>query len=379
MAWEYLRFYRGRTAILITALTLIIALPLISRLMLRRFEQQAHLRAESTPLVIGAKGSRFGLVMHALYFRGESPEVIPVAEQQRVDDLGYAQTIPLHVKFTARGVPVAGTSEDYFAFRKLKLEKGEPLQRLGDCVVGAAAANKLNLRPGDSLVSDPENSFDLSGPSPLKMRVVGLLASNGTADDDVIWCDLKTAWIIEGIGHGHSVAGQQTDQTHLHSASTQNLQVYQEVTDDNLESFHFHGRRSEFPLTAILAIPNSLKSETLLMGEFLGPGERLQIVQPVESIAELMIVVSRVRGLFDVGLGFLILVALLLLILVLLLSLRLRQPEIRTLQLLGCSRGTMLGLIATEWTMLFLASLLLASLLATLTAMISDTFLIRMI
>jgi len=378
MAWKYLLYYRGRSMVLVSALSMIICLPLVTHVMLSRFERHSRLRAEATPLVLGAKGSRFGLVMHTLYFRGEPPTTIPVSEQRRVDAMGLAETIPLHVKFTARGVSVAGTTPNYFAFRRLAVVQGQPLQRLGDCLVGASAAKRLKLQPGDRLVSDPENMFDLSGPSPLDMRVAGVLAPNGTADDDIVWCDLKTVWIIEGIGHGHAVEGKPAEENHLHSASGQNLQVHPQVTDENYDSFHFHGRRSEYPLTAIIAIPNSAKSEALLMGKYLGSEESFQIVRPIESIAELMEVVSRVRGLFDLGLGLLTLVTILLLFLVLMLSLRLRQREIRTFHLLGCSRGTVVGLVATEWGILFLASLLLACSMAVFTASVSDAFLIRL-
>ena len=52
-------------------------------------------------------------------------------------------------------------------------------------------------------MSDPLNVFDLSGTYPLKMRVVGVLEKSGSADDDAVFVDLHTEWIISGIGHGH--------------------------------------------------------------------------------------------------------------------------------------------------------------------------------
>ena len=43
-------------------------------------------------------------------------------------------------------------------------------------------AKRLGLAPGETLISDPENLFDLAGSYPLEMQVVGVLAPAGTAD-----------------------------------------------------------------------------------------------------------------------------------------------------------------------------------------------------
>ncbi len=374
-------------AILVAALGLTMYLPLATRWTIASFEQHAKMRAESTPLVIGAKGSRFSLVLHALYFRGEPLPAIQYAQLQRVEESDLANAIPLHGRFFARGVPIIGTTGRYFQFRQLTVEHGQGLQRLGDCVVGATAARRLEIRPGDRLLSEPENMFDVSGPTPLNLRVTGLLAANGTADDDVVWCDLKTSWIIDGIGHGHSPATQTTssdfensdNEGHQHSASGQYLQVYQEVTDENLQSFHFHGKRGEYPLTAIIAIPDSERSATLLQGRYLGVDEVHQIVRPPDVVQELVQVIGRVRGLFDLGIAMLTTATAMLVCLVLSLSIRLRQREIRTMNLLGCSRGTILRIVTIEWTILLFVSMTIALALAALTARLSESFFVQLL
>ena len=61
----------------------------------------------------------------------------------------------------------------------------------------------LGLGPGDSLVSSPENFFDLAGVYPLKMEIVGVLETSDSPDDLAVFTDLKTNWIIMGLGHGH--------------------------------------------------------------------------------------------------------------------------------------------------------------------------------
>ena len=170
---------------------------MVARLMIFRFEQSARFRSESTPLLVGTKGSCFGLVMHSLYFRGETPATLTESEQKRIDETGLAKPFRCISSF-AQGIPIAGTTNRYFEFRGLAIHEGKSLH-VWRLPIGSEGSQDTGTEAGDSLLSDPENLFDLSGPSPLRMRVVGILAPTGTADDDVVWCDRETTWIIEGI------------------------------------------------------------------------------------------------------------------------------------------------------------------------------------
>lgn len=377
LAARYMAFHRGRTAILIAAIALTMGLPLAMRWTISQFQQRALQRAYSTPLVVGTKGSRFGLAIHALYFRGESPTPTTQAEVRRIEATGLAQVIPIHASFRAQGYSIVGSTDAYIKYRGLVIDQGRPLERLGDCLVGATVARKLGIKPGQRLLSEPENLFDLSGPSPLNLRVTGILRSTGTPDDESVVCDLKTTWIIQGIGHGHQLkksdsSESNSDASAPHDAGRENLVQYAEVTDENLSSFHFHGKSDNFPVTAIIAIPYSEKSETLLIGQYLGSDQHHQIIRPVEVVNELISVVGQIRQLFDLAASVLAITTLLLVVLVLLLSVRLRQPEMRTMFLLGCSRSVQAQILLTELTIVVGLSLCLAVILSIAVASMSD-------
>ena len=402
LAWRYLSYYRGRTAILVASIALTVSLPLAARWVTAGFEKQAVERASQTPILVGAKGSRFGLAIHGLYFRGESPEIIRQAEWFRILDFGLGDAIPLFVKFKAGGFPVVGTTNVYLSYRNLEFSDGEKWTRLGDCVLGSKVAETLGLKPSDKLLSESENLFDLSSPSPLNMRITGILKPTGTADDEVIFCDLKTTWIMQGIGHGHSMKkttnvadsnnsgasdkvnsenddknGElEADGDHAHAAGKENLSAHNEVTDENAASFHFHGKRSDFPLTAIIALPDSEKSETMLLGKYFAPDEKHQIIRPIEVVSELLNLVGKVRVLFDVGTLVLTAATVLLIAMVLSLSIRLRRGEIRTMVLIGCSRGTIFKVISCELVIVLVMGSLLGLAIATLASRYSD-FVIR--
>lgn len=385
LAWRYITYYRARSVILVAAITLTLFLPLATRWTIERFEYRALARASSTPLVIGVKSSRFGLAMHALYFRGESPQSLPQTQLRRIEETKLAATIPLLVRFRAQGFAIVGTTDAYFSFRGLSIDRGERLQRLGDCLLGATVASRLGLAPGDRLLSEPENMFDLSGPSPLNMRVTGILRPTGSPDDEIVLCDLKTTWIMQGIGHGHTLKSspKETSDTsaepnsHGHNAGRENLAQYAEVTDENLQTFHFHGQTDTFPMTAIIAIPDSEKSEAILIGKYLSSDEPYQIIRPVEVVDELMHLISQVRRLFD-WIALCLAVATILLVgLVVMLSIRLRGGEMRTLTLLGCSRNTIASIVLTELSIVIAISLFVAVILAIAASYGSDILLTR--
>ena len=212
LAWQSLRFNRLQSVILIFGLAVTLYLPLAVNGLVARYQAGLLQRAATTPLVAGGLGSRFDLVLHALYFRGSVPRLLKMADVDALRDTGYAQPIPLYARYTARRAPIVGTTLDYFTFRQLRLARGEQLLELGDCVLGAEAAAALNLAPGDRLMTDPENLFDIAGSYPVNLRVMGVLAPARTPDDGAVFVNLKTAWLIEGLAHGHSdITGTNAD------------------------------------------------------------------------------------------------------------------------------------------------------------------------
>ena len=131
---------------------------------------------------------------------------------------------------------------------------------LGEAVLGADVARELQLEVGDYVISSPENVFDLAGVYPLKMPVVGILATAFSPDDQAIFVDTKTSWVIQGLGHGHQDLNSKSATAQVLKKEGDNIVAnasvlqYNEITPDNIASFHFHGDRSEQPISAIIPV-----------------------------------------------------------------------------------------------------------------------------
>ena len=362
LAVRSLWWYRGRAITIVLCLALTLWLPVTVRLLLNQFRTEIIARADSTPLVIGAKGSRIDLALHALYFDTVSPDYTTMAEADYVQESGFATAIPVHVRYRTQrnnsvdGAPIVGTTIEYFEFRQLSVTQGSGLATLGDCVLGSNVADRMYLGAGDSILSAPKNAFNLAGDYPLKMNIVGVLAPSHSPDDNAVFVDIKTAWIIDGIGHGHqSLEDDSVDEGMLleknRTSVTASAAVlpFTEITPQNLHSFHFHGDDTTFPISAVIVNPHSRKDQTLLLGRYASVRtETAQCVKPAEVVQDLLSIVFRVERLVWLSSVLSAVVTGLLLGLVLLLSVRLRASEMQTMHKLGCSRSTIATLIATE-------------------------------
>lgn len=357
LAYAYLRYHWARSLVMVLVAALILFVPIATQILLSTSERTLTARADATPLILGAKGSALDLTMATLYFSEERPETVPMREVEAVWDSGLGVPIPLHTAFSSSGFRIVGTTLDYFDFRNLAFAEGRGLAVLGEAVLGANVAEALGKGPGDTLVSSPENLFDLDGVYPLEMPIVGVLAPTNTADDDAVFADIKTAWVIQGIGHGHedvvTAADVAAGTDVLASAA---ILEYQRITPENIESFHFHGSSDDFPATAVIVIPNDTRAATILRGRYLDPEGRTQLVEPASIVQGLIDRIFRIKTLLDAVTAIIAVAALAAVGLAVFLSYRLRAGEIATAVKLGARRGMVLRLLAAETVTLLLLS-----------------------
>lgn len=370
LAWRYVARHRLQTLLLAGALALVTALPLCLRVLVQATETAMQDRAISTPQLLGARGSALDLMLSALYFKRQPLPAIPMHHLNEVRSAKLATCIPLDVRFHAQEAPIVGTEIDYFEFRGLRLASGKMIIRLGDCVIGARLASQRGLKPGDAIFSTQEQVFDLAGVYPLKMRITGVLTPNGSPDDDAVFVDLKTTWLISGLAHGHddvvTVPDAVLKQEEGNTVANASVRMYNEVTDRNLASFHFHGDTSAYTISAIVIVPKDAKSEALLAGRYLKSSSPVQLIRPREEFEALMSTLFEMQTLALSVLAITLGAALAIAALVFALSFRLRQREFATLGDLGISPGALILTKSFEVIIIGGSGLVLAMLITAL-------------
>ena len=366
LGWRYLAHHRFKSGILIASITLMLFLPAATKLLVEDSATALTSRANQTPLVLGARGSELELVLNSLYFHAESPAEIQNQTFVEAQSTELADFIPVHSRFRAQGAPIVGTSLDYFGFRRLTIASGRQMGLLGECVIGANVAARLALGAGDSLISSPETVFDIAGVYPLKMTIAGVMESSGTADDDAVFVDVRTSWIIQGLGHGHADLAEPEEGAAVLSrregvvTANASLTQYAEITRDNIAAFHFHGSADSFPLTSVIVVPPDQKNAALLRGRY-QDHELLQLVVPGNVLDDLLETVFAVQNYVILGLAILSFATIAVITLVFLLSQQLRKGEFHTLLRIGASRRYISVLIASEIGFVFLLSMLFAA------------------
>ncbi|MDF2375522.1 MAG: ABC transporter permease [Verrucomicrobiales bacterium] len=362
---RYLAGNRAKTSLLVAAFTLVWLLPSAIGILVGKVETHLRSRAMDTPLVLGSAGSALELTFNALHFT--KPEIATLTYRDALDvsETGLGEAIPVYARFTAGDNRIVGTTFDYFRFRDFSFQEGRAFLRMGECVIGSAVATANGIREGDAIISSPETLFDLAGVYPLRMTVCGILDPTGTPDDDAVFVDLKTTWVIEGLGHGHKKAAEATEEERLTTDEggvvrlNASVLEYNEITPETIDSFHFHGEPEDNPITAAIVIPAGVKEQALLKGRYTS-SKSLQLVTPTEEMDELFATVFSVQRaviwmLIIVGGATLALGAL-----TFMLSYRLRHREFVSLRHLGASPGMLRGLIAFEAVFVLAASLLLS-------------------
>lgn len=380
LAYKYIAFHRGRSLVLIFSIGLIIYLPNGLKKLIEESEKQMISRAEATPLLVGAKGSSTDLVINSLYFQREKTDPISmeVVEAVNATDFGYA--IPLATMFSARNFPIVGTDPDYFKFRELRLSAGQWMSFVGDCVIGSEVAERLNIGVGDSLVSSPENLFDLAGVYPLKMSITGVLEPSDTPDDRAIFVDVKTNWVIMGLGHGHQDLTNVMDPTIVLERDSNEVKagaklfMYNTISGENMDSFHFHGDMRGYPLSALIFVPWDHKSETLFRGRFEAGEFEEQVIVPKEVVNILLQSIFRIKQIFNTVFVLVGVATILILGLIIALSVRLRKNEIFTMFTIGSSRGKIVEILSFELLMITGTSMIFAAILYSLTGFFVDDF-----
>ncbi|MHC5012889.1 MAG: ABC transporter permease, partial [Planctomycetota bacterium] len=369
LALRYLVWHRVKTAVLVFSIALILFVPSALQVLVAKSEAELTLRAEATPLLVGAKGSPVELALSSLYFAADVPETLPYGEVERIAATAYASPVPLYARFRSRNDPIVGTSLDYFDYRGLRVARGRAMTRLGDCVVGARVAERRGITPGDHVTSDAETVFDLAGVYPLRMRVTGVLDWSDGPDDDALFVDLKTAWIIEGLAHGHDdlsrpeAASAVLSRSEGRITANASLQTYREITRENVSSFHFHGDPSTYPTTAVIADAPDEKAATLLRGRYEAADEPHQIIRPPEVVGELLDTVLTVRRFVIAAMVLVSIATLATAALVFVLSLRMRRREIQTMVKIGGTRRAIVGVVLLEIVVVLLAAAALAALM----------------
>ena len=188
-----------------------------------------------------------------------------------------------------------------------------------------------------------------------------------------------------GLGHGHEDMSKVNDPTLILKQDSTNITasaklfIYNKVDGTKAESFHFHGDTQEFPLSAILFVPDNHKAATLLRGRYETDDFEDQILLPSLVVANLLENIFRIKQIFNTVFILVGVATLFILGLIIMLTLRLRKKELHTMFTIGSSKTKTFEIVSAELLIILVVSLILALFLYGITGYFVDGFIQKFI
>ena len=278
---------------------------------------------EPFPILAGARGSAYQLVLNTVFLRDRPVGNISYEEMKKLEDGGKTQAVyPLGFGDNYRGFRIAGTDVALFDYRPKKnkgpwlaMGEGRVFWNEGEAVIGSETARLTGLKVGDTFKSVHGTSAK-GHAHEHPFKVVGILSPVGGPYDTAIFIDMKDVW-------------------------------------------EEHGEKEEAKreVTALLVVPKGYKEAMELLSAY-QKNKEVQMVFPSQSIISLYAMVGQTKGFWKALVISLLAMSLIITLLVMYWSGLSRLPELALLEALGAGKGKIRSLLLLEEGMLlFLGSL----------------------
>jgi len=200
LVWAFIRRRPGNFLFHVLTLSLgasvVLGLVLLERAVETRFSRDLA----GVDLVIGAKGSPMQVILSALLEVDTPTGNIPLSAAEHFAQHPLVKfAVPVSLGDNVRGVRIVGTRPAYGELYGAHLAQGAWWTRPMEAVLGADAARRLGLRPGDSFIG--EHGLTAGGERHAKTpyHVVGVLAATASVIDELVLTDISSVWEV----HSH--------------------------------------------------------------------------------------------------------------------------------------------------------------------------------
>lgn len=251
------------------------------------------------PILAGAKGSAYQLVLNTVFLRDRPVGNIPYEEMEKLVDTGKTQAVyPLGFGDNYRGFRIVGTRANLFSYRPVKnrdpwlsLQEGQIFQKEGEAVIGSETARLTGLKVGDTFRS-VHGTSSKGRAHDRPFRVTGIAKPVGGPYDTAIFIDMKDVWEAHG----------------------EKNEAHREVT-------------------ALLVVPKGYKEAMALLASY-QKNRDVQMVFPSQSIISLYAMVGQTKHFWEIFLTSLLAVSLVITLLVMYWSGLSRMNELALLEAL---------------------------------------------
>lgn len=337
----------ARHALLLLILAAACALPVFLIQMAAGLYNGLNRAVEPFPILAGAKGSPYQLVINTVFLRDHPIGNIAYGEVEKLRQSGKADlVIPLAFGDNYRGFRIAGTEKEIFSYAPnkrsgpwLRVAEGRPFQGSGEAVIGSETAKRAGLRIGDTFRT-MHGVTAAPGQEHGEYRVTGILSPVGGPYDTAVLIPIEDVWSAHRHQPGAVRRGGLVRKSVPQKAAPAETPVLAEGKGD---------------VTAILVHPKGYKEamELLSAAQRERSGET-QLIFPSQTLIALYSMAGQSREFWQLLAGGLIGAAVLITLLSMYWNGLSRLKEFALLRALGAGSGSIARLLAAEQALLLL-------------------------
>ena len=282
--------------------------------------------------ILAPKGSPLQIVLNAIYHLEDMPGKIKWLDFKDVqNERIVSQAIPFVVGHSYGGVRVNAIGSSFlsafeympgrtFSFAEKEGGKGRPFEQTHEAVAGWTAANKLNIRLGQTF--NPVCGVQESGPVHKKelFTFVGIMAPTGTPHDRAVYIPLEAFYGLEGHPHETVIMAKHEHHREISGAYLKIKHIRQKAIHPGIQRLKYAVNQSD----------------------------RNQLVIPAEVMPKLHNIIGWVDRVLIAIAVILTVLASFFLFFSLLQSLRETRRDLALLRALGATRKSVMGLVITE-------------------------------
>jgi len=253
LSFAYLRHKILSTALTITTFAAGVAMIVVLLLVNAQLQDEFANNLKGIDLVVGAKGSPMQVILSSVFHLDIPTGNIPLDEAEKLSKHPLVkEAIPLSLGDNFEGFRIVGSTEAYPAHYQARLKAwGRYWKKEMEAVLGAEAAQRSGLKPGDTFAGSHGLTSGGELHSKFPYKVVGILEPSGSVLDRLVLTGMESVWYIHEHHHHDHDDGDEGGEHHEQEGA------HHDGDPDADHHAHGDGHDHERQITALLISYNS--------------------------------------------------------------------------------------------------------------------------
>ena len=290
LAWNNIvkrPFSSGLSVLLLASSIMIIILAFLT---MQQLESKFNENANKIDLVVGAKGSRLQSVLCNVFHVDNPTGNIRMKDVTFLTKHPFVKNaIPISLGDNYKSYRIVGTNQNFLQkLYEAPLKKGKLFEKPYEVVLGFNAANKMDLKLGDSFYGSHGIDASIHEHQDAKYLVVGLLDYSGEVIDNLILTPLESVWQVHSEDHQKGSFDlsyeKKHDHDHDHDHDHHKTTVHEEDKEITALLVNYNSPRAKFSIPGIV----NNKEQLMAAEPSIEIQRLLDLVQPAVKVVTVL-------------------------------------------------------------------------------------------